>query len=149
MLSEPLSIGTVQAPSVPGSERRIRILIADDHPVIRKMVRAVLETRPDYEVSGEAMDGAQAVEQARTLVPDAVILSITMPIMNGFEAAREIKICAPHAAVVILSTHPDKVFVEQAKQIGVDAYIEKSQAGKALIRTIDAALRGEHLFVLA
>jgi DNA-binding NarL/FixJ family response regulator len=78
-----------------------------------------------------------------------VILDIAMPVMNGFEAAREIKICAPHAAIVILSTHADKAYVEQAKEIGVNAYIQKSQASKTLLKAIECALRGEELFIVA
>jgi DNA-binding NarL/FixJ family response regulator len=122
--------------------------MADDQPLIRKMVRSLLETRPDFEVCGEVEDGAQAVEEAGKIQPDVVVLNITMPVLNGFDAAREIKTRVPHAAIVILSTHSDKIFVEQAKTLGV-AYVEKSQAGKALLRTIDAALKGEQLFVLA
>ena len=133
----------------PVPRRRIRILIADDHPLIRKAVRAVLETRPDFEITGEAEDGAQAVEEVRRTKPDAVVLNITMPVLNGFDAAREIKTSAPHAAIVILSSHADKIIVEQAKEIGVNGFVEKSQASKALVAAIDAALRGEQLFILA
>jgi two-component system, NarL family, response regulator NreC len=132
---------------MPKPERRIRILIADDQPLVRKMVRSVLETRPDFEVSAEVEDGAQAVEMARRIKPDAVVLNVTMPVLNGFDAAREIKTGVPGAAIVILSSHADKIFVEEAREIGA-AYVEKSQAGKALLSTIDAALRGEQLFVL-
>ena len=71
-------------------DRRVRVLIADDHPVIRRMVRSVLQVHPNFEVCGEAMDGAQAVEEAKKVKPDVVVLNVTMPVMNGFEAAREI-----------------------------------------------------------
>jgi DNA-binding NarL/FixJ family response regulator len=143
------TVNNVDASPVPKPERRVRILIADDHPIIRKMVRSVLETRPDYEISGEAEDGGQAVEMAGRTMPDAVVLNVTMPVLNGFEAARKIKFSTPHAAIVILSTHADKIFVEQAKEIGVNAYVPKSQASVALLQAIDAALRGEQLFLLA
>jgi DNA-binding NarL/FixJ family response regulator len=71
--------------------RRVRVLIADDHPIIRRAVRSVLQTHPHFEVCGEATDGAQAIQEAKKLKPDVIVLNVTMPVLNGFEAAREIK----------------------------------------------------------
>src|ERR1700680_172567 len=119
---------------VKAADRRVRILIADDHPVIRKRVRSILEDHPRFEVCGEATDGAKAIEEARRLKPDVVVLNVTMPVLNGFEAAREIKTTLPESAIVILSSNADQRFVEEAKKIGVRAYVAKSRAGEALLQ---------------
>ena len=92
-------------------DRRVRILIADDHPVIRKRVRSTLEQYPRFEVCGEARDGSKAIEEAQKLIPDVVILNVSMPVLNGFEAAREIKTSLPDTAIVILSSHTDQRFI--------------------------------------
>jgi DNA-binding NarL/FixJ family response regulator len=127
--------------------RRVRVLIADDHPVIRKAVRSTLQVHPEIEVCGEATDGAEAIEEAKKLNPDVVVLNVTMPVLNGFEAAREIKTILPKTAIVILSEKADREFVEEAKKIGVRAYVAKSKAGEALVRAVQAAVMGED-FVL-
>ena len=129
-------------------DRRVRVLIADDHPVIRRMVRSVLQVHPNFEVCGEAMDGAQAVEEAKKLKPDVVVLNVTMPVLNGFEAAREIKAILPQSAIVILSQKADLEFVEQAKKIGVRAYVAKSRAGEALVKAVEAAVMGEDFILI-
>jgi two-component system response regulator NreC len=127
--------------------RRVRVLIADDHPVIRRMVRSTLQVHPGFEVCGEAEDGAQAIEEAKRLKPDVVVLNVTMPVLDGFEAAREIRTSLPESAIVILSSHADQGFIEIARKIGVRAYVAKTKAGKALVKAIEAAVRGED-FVL-
>jgi DNA-binding NarL/FixJ family response regulator len=114
------------------TDQRLRILIADDHPVIRKQVRSILESHARFDVCGEAYDGAQAIEEAQRLKPDVVILNVSMPVLNGFEAAREIKANLPTSAIVILSSNADKVFVDEAKKIGVRAYVTKTKAGERL-----------------
>lgn len=123
-------------------QRRVRILIADDHPVIRRAVRAALEEHPRFEICGEAEDGAKAIEEAQRLKPDVIVLNVTMPVLNGFEAAREIKASLPESAIVILSSHADEWFIEEAKKIGVRAYVAKTKAGEALVKTIEAAVLG-------
>jgi DNA-binding NarL/FixJ family response regulator len=127
--------------------RRVRVLIADDHPVIRTMVRSTLQVHPDFEVCGEAEDGAQAIEEAKKLKPDVVVLNVTMPVLDGFEAAREIRTILPESAIVILSSHADQGFIEIARKIGVRAYVAKTKAGEALVKAIEAAVMGED-FVL-
>ena len=91
---------------------------------------------------GEAVDGAKAIEEAQRLKPDVVVLNVTMPVLNGFEAAREIKASLPETAIVILSGHADERFVEEAKKIGARAYVAKNKAGEALIKAIEAAVIG-------
>src|ERR1700722_10740128 len=80
---------------------RIRILIADDHPIVRRMVRSTLEQYSRFEVCGEAFDGAEAIEEAKRLKPDVVVMNVTMPVLNGIEAARVIKARMPDSAIVI------------------------------------------------
>ena len=121
---------------------RVRILIADDHPVIRKTVRSTLEEQPHFEVCGEAADGAEAIHAAQILKPDVVVLNVSMPVVNGFEAAREIKAKLPESAIVILSSHADEHFVEEAKKIGARAYVAKTKLGQALVKAIEAAVLG-------
>jgi DNA-binding NarL/FixJ family response regulator len=101
-------------PATP-DEPRLRILVADDHPVIRKSVRTVLEAHPRFDVCAEVADGVEAIEQAMRLKPDVVVLNITMPVLSGLEAAREIKVKLPESAIVILSSHADQQFVQEPK----------------------------------
>ena len=128
-------------------DERFRILIADDHPVVRKQVRSILEGHLRFEVCGEAQDGAEAIEEAQRLKPDVVVLNVEMPVLNGFEAAREIKLKLPQSAIVILSLNADRQLVEEAKKIGARAYVAKTKAGGALIDAIQAAVTGSD-FVL-
>lgn len=116
--------------------------------MIRRAVRSTLQDHTHFEVCGEAADGAEAVEAAKKLKPDVVVLNITMPVMNGFEAARKIKENVPHSAIVILSSNADRRFVEEAKKIGVRAYVAKTKAGEALVNAVEAAVRGEDFVVL-
>ncbi len=125
-----------------GAERKVRILLADDHDTIRKAVRAVLERHPRFEVIGEAVDGQKAIEEATKLAPDVVVLNVTMPVLNGYEAARVIKARLPQSAIVILSSNADKRFIEEAKKIGANAYVAKTKVGAALIKAIEDAISG-------
>lgn len=127
---------------------RIRVVVADDHPVVRSMVRSALQRHPHFEVVGEAEDGAEAIEEVKRVRPDVVVLNVTMPRVNGFEAAREIRKQIPKTAIVILSSHADKYFVEEAKKIGVRAYVPKSKIGQALVGALEAAVKGNDFIVL-
>jgi CheY-like chemotaxis protein len=82
--------------------QRVRILIADDHDALRGAVRNLFESRPEFEVCGEAKDGAQAVKKSVELRPDVVLLNVSMPIMNGFDAVRQIRVASPRSRIVIL-----------------------------------------------
>ena len=124
------------------SPGRVRILIADDHALIRRTVRAALERHPRFEVCAEASDGLQAIEEAQKLKPDVVVLNVTMPILNGFQAAREIRSSLPETAIVILSSNADERFIQEAKRIGAKAYVAKTRAGQELVRAIEAAVAG-------
>jgi two-component system, NarL family, nitrate/nitrite response regulator NarL len=112
------------------------------------MVRSVLQQHAHIEICAEAENGAEALEQAKQIKPDVAVLNITMPVLNGFDAAREIKKHVPQSAIVILSTHADRVFVEEAKKIGIRAYVAKSKMGEALVKAVEAAVKGEDFILL-
>jgi DNA-binding NarL/FixJ family response regulator len=124
----------------------LRILIADDHEAVRKGVCAILGARADVEVCGEAVDGKEAIEKAGALKPDIIILDITMPVLSGFEAAREIRKTMPHVAILILSMHESNQLIEEAKKIGVQGYITKTQVGSTLLQAVDALLQKQSFF---
>ena len=130
------------------SHQALRILLADDHAFIRKQVRMMLERFPRFEVIGEVQDGAEAVEQAVRLQPDIVILNVSMPVLNGLDAAREIKSRIPGSAIVMLSSHADRHIVDLAKQHGACAYISKIKAGEGLVKALEAAVLGEEFVLL-
>ena len=127
-------------------DRTVRILIADDHPIIRRAMRSTLQKHPHFEVCGEAVNGAEAIAEAKRLRPDVIVLNVSMPIMNGLEAAREIKMILPESAIVILSQNADRHFIAEAKNIGVQAYVTKSKAGESLVKAVEAAVLGEEFF---
>jgi DNA-binding NarL/FixJ family response regulator len=129
-------------------DRKLRILLADDQSFIRKTVRTILEGCSRFEVCGEAANGATAIEEALRLKPDVVVLNVTMPILSGFEAAREIKSKQPESAIVILSSHADERFVEEGKRVGARAYVAKTKIGEALIKAIRDALESKDFIVV-
>jgi CheY-like chemotaxis protein len=126
----------------------VKILIADDHPLIRKIVTSTLNKETRYKVVGEAMDGKEAIEKAEKLKPDVVVLNITMPVMDGFEAARRIRKRLPNTAIVILSSDVDQRFINEAKKVGARAYVPKSEAAFALVKAIEAAINNDEFFVV-
>jgi DNA-binding NarL/FixJ family response regulator len=124
----------------------LRILIADDHEAVRKGVCAILGSRDDVEICGEAENGKEAIEKAVALTPDLIVLDITMPVLSGFEAAREIRRILPHMPILILSMHESNQLIEEAKKIGVQGYVTKTQVGGTLLQAVDALLRKETFF---
>jgi two-component system, NarL family, nitrate/nitrite response regulator NarL len=128
--------------------RPLRVLLADDHQFVRTMIRNTLQRNPRFKVCDEVENGAKAVEAAIKTRPDVVILNVTMPIMNGFEAARQIKAYVPESAIVILSANADRQFVEEARKVGVRAYVCKSLAAVSLIQAVEAAVNGQDFVVL-
>jgi DNA-binding NarL/FixJ family response regulator len=129
-------------------QRTIRIVIADDHDGIRRLVCEMLEGSGRFEICGEAADGGQAIQVCEITNPDVLVLNISMPVMSGLVAARELRIRMPKVAIVILSTYADNAFVQELKTIGVHNFVSKGQASGALVRAIDAALAGEECVVL-
>lgn len=107
----------------------LRILIADDHEVARRGIRALLEGHPGWEVCAEAKDGREAVELAGTMNPDLILLDIGMPVLNGLEAARKILAASPDAVVLILTMHDTDQVVREVLRAGVRGFLLKSDAG--------------------
>lgn len=116
--------------------QRIRILIAEDHDALRGAIRTLLESRSEFQVCGEARDGAQAVEKTAKLKPDVVLLNASMPIMNGFEAARRIRATSPQSRIVVLSSYSNQQLLEEAKSIGAFCYVAKADAERELIEAV-------------
>jgi DNA-binding NarL/FixJ family response regulator len=138
----------MNAQTSPTRKVRIRVVVADDHPIVRGMVCSALQKHPQFEVCGEAKNGAEAIEEVKRIRPDVVVLNVTMPLVNGFQAAREIKKQIPETAIVILSSHADRYFVAEAKKVGVGAYVPKSKIGQALVEALEAAVKGDDFIVL-
>ena len=124
----------------------LRILIADDHEVARRGIRALLESRPGWEVCGEARDGREAVEQAATLKPDLILMDIGMPNLNGLEAARQILISSPKVAILILTMHDSDNVVREVLRAGARGFILKSDAGRDLVAAVEALQRQRTFF---
>jgi DNA-binding NarL/FixJ family response regulator len=120
----------------------VRILIADDHSVVRAGLRTLLESRPGWEVSAEAADGRDAVEKATKLQPDVAILDIGMPLLNGVEAARRIRKVSPDTEILILTMHESDDLVQQVVDAGARGYILKDDADRVLLAAVDAV--GNH-----
>jgi DNA-binding NarL/FixJ family response regulator len=116
----------------------LRILIADDHAVVRAGLRALLESRPGWEVSAEAADGREAVEKASKLKPQVVILDIGMPLLNGVEAARRIRKASPQTEILILTMHESDDLVQQVIDAGAHGYILKDDADRVLLAAVEA-----------
>ena len=116
------------------------ILIVDDSPAIRKSLRAMLQGSPEWRVSGEAVDGRDAVEKARQLKPDLIVLDLSMPVMNGLEAARELKRIDPSVPLVMFTTFKTDVLEKEALASGCSAVISKSESPQ-LLRGIRDLLR--------
>jgi len=115
----------------------VRVLIVDDHEVVRRGVRSLVETRRDISVVGEAGDGLEGVEQARALKPDVVVMDVSMPKMNGLEATREIRRLLPNTKVLILSQHEIGEMVRQALIAGAHGYVVKSAISNQLLAALD------------
>jgi two-component system response regulator NreC len=122
---------------------KIRILLADDHTLVRSGIRSLLEDEPGLSVIGEAEDGRKAVGMACQLKPDVVIMDIAMPLLNGLEATRQIKIQCPEVKVLIVSMHDNEEYIRQVLEAGAMGYILKDAAARELISAIQSVYRGE------
>ena len=122
---------------------KIRILMADDHTILREGIRSLLEDQPDMQVVGEAEDGRAVVQLAGELQPDVVLMDIAMPRLNGLEATRQIKRDHPRIALLILTMHDNEEYVRQVLAAGASGYVLKRAAASELVAAIRAVHRGE------
>ncbi|MEV7813927.1 response regulator transcription factor [Streptomyces flaveolus] len=125
------------------SPSTIRILLADDHALVRRGVRLILDQEPDLEVVAEAGDGAEAVELARTHDVDLAVLDIAMPRMTGLQAARELAVLKPGLRILMLTMHDNEQYFFQALKAGASGYVLKSVADRDLVAACRAAMRDE------
>jgi DNA-binding NarL/FixJ family response regulator len=127
-------------------DKKIRILLADDHTVVRRGLRLLLEGQPEFSVVAEASDGKQAVDAAQASRPDVVVLDIAMPNLNGIDAAQRILASNPGVAIVVLSMHSDEGYVLRALKAGAKGYLLKDAAEGDLIEAIKTVTRGKTFF---
>jgi len=123
----------------------LRLLVADDHDIVRKGVRTLLEEQPGWEVAAEASDGREAVEKAKLVQPDITILDLSMPELNGLEAAREI-LKDVSTKVLILTMYDSDPLIRQTLEAGARGYLLKSDAGRDLVSAVDALRRNKTFF---
>ena len=128
------------------SEKRVSVLLADDHAILRDGIRALLSDESDLVVVGEAEDGRLAVEQTRALRPDVVVMDIGMPLLNGLEATRQIRREHPQTRVLILTMHQNEEYLSQVLAAGASGYVLKQAAGRELVDAIREVARGGAFF---
>lgn len=126
--------------------KKLRILLADDHTVMRSGLRALLERQDNFEIVGEAENGRDAISLSGSLHPDVVIMDVGMPLLNGIEATKALLKQSPSTGVVILSMHSDEAYVMRSLQAGARAYLLKDSAASDLLSAIDAVSRGKSFF---
>jgi two-component system, NarL family, response regulator NreC len=126
--------------------REIRVLLADDHGILRKGVRSALAQDPDIQVIGEAGDGFEAVRLAQELAPDVVVMDVAMPGLNGLDAAAQIGRKTKHTGIIILSMYSDEEYLVRAVAAGVRGYLLKDSAEPDLVRAVRAVASGKTFF---
>lgn len=127
-------------------KKRITVLLADDHMIVRQGLLNLLKLEDDIEVIGEAVDGCQTVELSRKLHPDVISMDVAMPLMNGFEATRKILETNPGTKVIILSAHNDSAYVEYATSLGAKGYLVKQTSAQYLAEAIRVVYQGNTFF---
>jgi DNA-binding NarL/FixJ family response regulator len=120
----------------------VKILIADDHEIVRQGIRRVLEAKPEWEICGEATNGQEAVRMAQELTPDVIIMDVTMPVMSGFEAADEISRLPIGSRVLFFTMHDAGSMAGSARRSGAQGYVVKSRAAQDLIQALERLLKG-------
>jgi DNA-binding NarL/FixJ family response regulator len=124
-------------------QRKIRVLLADDHAVVRKGFRMILAAQPDMEIVGEAGNGREAVELAQSIRPDVVVMDVAMPELNGIEATRRLADLCPQTRVLALSMHKDSVYVREILRAGARGYLLKDSLDSDLLAAVRAVSRGD------
>ena len=124
----------------------LKILIADDHDIVRTGMKALMEDQPGWQVVAEAGTGRQAVDKAKATAPDVCVLDVTMPELNGLEAARQIKKLLPHVEILILTVHESEQVASEVLKVGARGYILKSDAGRELVAAVKAVAAHKNYF---
>lgn len=124
----------------------VRILIADDHEIVRQGIRRVLEAKPEWDICGEAANGQEAVRMAQELTPDVIIMDVTMPVMSGFEAADEISRLPINSRVLFFTMHDSGSMAGSVRRSGAQGYVVKSRAALDLIQALERLLNGGTFF---
>jgi len=124
---------------------KIKVLIADDHRVVREGLAAILKTKDDINVIGEAQDGMEAVEKTKTLMPDVILMDVSMPRMGGVEATRQIKREFPHIGIVALTMYEEQQYIFDLVRAGATGYLLKDSESSQIVAAIRAIYRGESL----
>lgn len=124
----------------------MRILLVDDHEIVRRGLRALLETQNEWRVCGEAEDGLAGVEKTKALHPDIVILDVSMPRLSGFGAAKLIKEFCPDTPILLYSMYHSPAFLDEARRIGVTGYVAKTEDGPTFLMAVDAVQRNRPFF---
>jgi DNA-binding NarL/FixJ family response regulator len=124
----------------------VKILIADDHEIVRQGIRRVLEVKPEWEICGEAANGQEAVRMAQELSPDIIIMDVTMPVMSGFEAADEISRLPLGSRVLFFTMHDSGSMAGSVRKSGARGYVVKSRAAQDLVQALERLLRGGTFF---
>ncbi len=122
---------------------KLKVLLADDHKLLRSGLKLLLQRNPDFVVVGEAADGEQTIQLFQQLEPDLLLLDLSMPKMDGLDCLREIKSRWPGAKVIVLTMHEDENYIKQAMQAGAAAYVHKSAADTDLFKAIEAVQAGQ------
>jgi DNA-binding NarL/FixJ family response regulator len=121
----------------------IRILLADDHTIVRQGLARLLEEQPDLRVVGEAINGQVVIDMALELIPDIIIMDIAMPLLNGIEAAKRVRKSLPECKIIILSMYSHEHYIHQLLETGISGYLLKDSSGKDIIKAIKAAMKNE------
>ncbi len=124
----------------------MKVLIADDHEIVRKGVRSILESRKDTDICAEAFDGQDAVQKAAVCKPDLVILDHSMPVLDGLGAVRKILENTPKVPILMLSMHDGPQLIKQLRRLGARGFVPKSESADKLNEGMDAVMRGEEFF---
>ncbi|MGA2812630.1 MAG: response regulator transcription factor [Candidatus Acidiferrum sp.] len=124
----------------------MRVLIADDHEIVRRGVRAILESRENIEIIGEAVNGREAVNKAAALRPDLIVMDHSMPELDGLEAAIQIRQILPKVPILILSMHEEQLLVDALRLVGAQGFVPKAECANRLLEGVDALIRGELFF---
>jgi two-component system response regulator NreC len=122
---------------------KTKVLLVDDHTIVRQGLKALLGFQDGIEVVGEAEDGRQAIEKAKELVPDIIVIDITMPNLNGIEATRQLKKINPEMKVLVLTVHDNEEYIHQVLQAGASGYLLKESAVSDLVSAINAVKKGD------